>query len=463
MTKVTQQDNALSLVPTLVVGLGQSGLSCARYLARCGVPFAVTDSRAQPPAVDALRQELPEVEIALGGFDEKLFHWAQRLIVSPGVSISEPLIVAAQQRGVEVIGDIELFAREARAPIVAITGSNGKSTVTSLLTQMAQDAGRNALMGGNIGTPALELLEQGAADFYVLELSSFQLETTSSLNAVTAVVLNVSPDHMDRYRDFEHYAASKQRIFADGDLADTGVAVLNRDDACVASMSVGEHRKLSFGLGVPQAGQFGRINKDNQFWLARGAEALMPVSQMRMAGEQAQANALAALALGESMGLPMASMLSTLEHFSGLPHRTQFVAEADGVTWINDSKGTNIGATISAVQGLVGPLILIAGGQGKGADFSPLADAVKDKVRAVVLLGEDATLIEQAIAGVVPVSHVASMEAAVKQAQLLAQAGDTVLLSPACASFDMFNGFAARGEAFMAAVRDLPAVKGGAQ
>jgi UDP-N-acetylmuramoylalanine--D-glutamate ligase len=244
-------------------------------------------------------------------------------------------------------------------------------------------------------------------------------------------------------------------------LSANGVAVVNRDDLCVAAMSVGGHRKISFGLHTaPDENQFGRIEKNKQLWLARGTQALMPVAQMRMAGEHAQANALAALALGESMGLPMESMLSTLKTFAGLPHRTQYVAEINGVSWINDSKGTNVGATVSAVQGLAGPIVLIAGGQGKGADFSPLVDAIKDKVRAVILIGEDATLIERALVGVVPVSHALSMEEAVTEAQALAQPGDTVLLSPACASFDMFSGFEARGEAFMAAVRTLSTDKG---
>jgi len=473
MINVTAHNNGLTPVPTLVVGLGQSGLSCARFLVQQGVPFAVTDSREQPPGIVALRAECPTVKTGLGDFDEKLFAWAQRLIVSPGVSLREPLIVDAQRRGVEVIGDIEVFARMAQAPIVAITGSNGKSTVTSLLSEMAKTAGRDVRTGGNIGTPALELLTENEPDFYLLELSSFQLDSTHALHAAATVVLNISADHLDRYDDLAHYVASKQRIYSDAGLAAQGVAVFNRDDSQVAAMLAGnvQQQKISFGLGVPAEDQFGRIslnneslNENSELWLARGTEALLPVAQIRMAGEQAQANALAALALGEVMGLSMADMLATLKTFPGLPHRTQFVAEVDGVRWINDSKGTNVGATLSAVRGLAGPLVLIAGGQGKGADFSPLADAVKDKVRVVILLGEDAVLMEKALADVVPVVRMSSvkgsMEAAVAQAQSLAQPGDTVLLSPACASFDMFSGFVARGEAFMAAVRALSAVGG---
>ncbi len=466
MINVTAHNNGLAPVPTLVVGLGQSGLSCARFLAQQGVPFAVTDSREQPPGLAALRAECPTVETGLGGFDEKLFVRAQRLIVSPGVSLREPLIADAQRRGVEVIGDIEVFAQMAQAPIVAITGSNGKSTVTSLLGEMAKVAGRDVRMGGNIGTPALELLNENEPDFYLLELSSFQLDSTQALHAAAAVVLNISADHLDRYDDLAHYVASKQRIYSDAGLAAQGVAVFNRDDSQVMAMLAGntQRQKISFGLGIPDENQFGRISLNNELWLARSTEALLPVAQIRMAGEQAQSNALAALALGEVMGLSMADMLATLKTFPGLPHRTQFVAEAGDIRWVNDSKGTNVGATLSAVQGLSGPLVLIAGGQGKGADFSPLADAIKGKVRVVILLGEDAALIEKALADVVPVVRVSSikgsMEEAVTQAQSFAQPGDTVLLSPACASFDMFSGFAARGEAFMAAVHALPAVGG---
>ena len=468
MTMATNEQCGLQAVPTLIVGLGQTGLSCARFLARCGVPFAVTDSRDQPPAIDVLRAEQPDIAISVGGFDAALFDWAQRLVVSPGVSLNEPLIVAARQRGVEIVGDIDLFARVAKAPIAAITGANGKSTVTLLLAEMVKAAGKVARVGGNIGTPALDLLEDALLtnkepDCYVLELSSFQLDTTHSLHAAAAVVLNVSPDHMDRYADLAQYTASKQSIFNVPDVAvgQPGVAVINRDDPLVAVMSTCGRRVVSFGLDAPSDDNFGRVLHEGQYWLARGDQRLLPVNELRIAGEHNQANALAALALGDSIGLPMSSMLDALKAFTGLPHRVQFVAEAEGVTWLNDSKGTNVGATLAAIQGLTGPIVLIAGGQGKGADFSLLREPVREKVRAVILLGEDAALIETALAGVVPVQHVADMASAVKQAQTLAQPGDKVLLSPACASFDMFKGFADRGEIFMAAVRD--AISGGAR
>jgi len=457
MTTGTDKQCGLQAVPTLIVGLGQTGLSCARFLSRCGVPFAVTDSRLQPPAIDTLRAEQKDIAISVGGFDAALFDWAQRLVVSLGVSLNEPLIVAARNRGIEIVGDIELFARVAQAPIVAITGANGKSTVTLLLAKMIKTAGKEVRVGGNIGTPALDLLEENEPDCYVLELSSFQLDSTHSLHAAAAVVLNISPDHMDRYADIAQYAASKQSIFnmPDAAAAQSSVAVINRDDPLVAVMPTFNRQVVSFGLGVPDANNFGRILHEGQYWLARGDQRLMPVDELRMAGEHSQANALAALALGEALHLPLPSMLSALRTFTGLPHRLQFVAKSEGVTWLNDSKGTNVGATLAAIQGLQGPLILIAGGQGKGADFSPLRDAVKNKVRAVILLGEDAALLETALADVVPVQRVKDMSAAVVQAHGLAKAGDTVLLSPACASFDMFAGFAARGDAFMAAVHDV--------
>jgi UDP-N-acetylmuramoylalanine--D-glutamate ligase len=345
---------------------------------------------------------------------------------------------------------VEIFARLAAAPIAAITGSNGKSTVTALLGQMVSDAGKQVQVGGNIGTPVLDLLAEPVPDCYVLELSSFQLETTRSLAAQAAVVLNVSPDHLDRYDDLAHYAACKQVVYHNA-----AVSVVNRDDATVMAMAQGAAQVLSFGLDVPAENQFGRIQHNNETWLARGSEPLLPVSRLRMVGEHNQANALAALALGEALDLPMDSMLDTVQHFAGLPHRTQWVAELNGVAWYNDSKGTNVGATLSALKGLPGPLVLIAGGQGKGADFTSLRAAVADKVRAVVLVGEDAQQIALALHDAVPVVFANSMEDAVQQAQQLARPGDAVLLSPACASFDMFNGFEHRGEVFFAAVKAL--------
>ncbi len=444
----------LNSEPTLVIGLGKTGMSCVRFLVANGVPVAVTDSRVNPPCLDGFQKEFKEIRCAVGGFDDNLFEWAKYLIVSPGVSIDEPLIIAARERGVEIIGDIELFSRCVESPVMAITGSNGKSTVTMLVAEMAKSAGKKVLMGGNIGTPVLDLLLESAPDLYVLELSSFQLETTESLDAAVSVVLNVSPDHMDRYRDLEHYAGSKQRIFGvDG--SGHGVMVVNRDDATVMAMLEKGREFVSFGLDEPTDNNFGRVNYKGEFWLARGSERLLPVSELRLTGEHNQANALAALAMGEQVGLPMIAMLDGLRHFAGLPHRTQWVASIDGVAWYNDSKGTNVGATIAAIQGFSQPVVLIAGGQGKGADFTSLREVVKKKSRAVVLMGEDAQQIEHVLAEVVPVTCVKDMGDAVNKAHALSMAGDVVLLSPACASFDMYADFEARGDAFVSAVHHL--------
>ncbi len=437
-------------IPNLIVGLGKTGLSCARYLAARGEQFAVVDSRDQPPGLQDLRAIYPEVEVLSGGFDPMAFVRADRIILSPGVSLHEAPIAASQARGVEIIGDIELFARAVTAPVVAISGSNGKSTVTTLMGEMARAAGRDVRVGGNLGTPALDLLSDREPDLYVLELSSFQLETTHSLNAAAAVVLNLSSDHMDRYRDMEEYAAAKQRIYR-GD----GVMVLNADDALVMAMQQARRRCVCFGLEAHSEGDYGLITRNGQAWLARGADVLMALSELRIKGLHNAANALACLALGEAVGLPMSTMLDALRLFTGLAHRTQWVAERDGVTWYDDSKGTNVGATLAALHGMPGKVVLIAGGLGKGQDFTPLRAAAQAKSRAVVLLGKDAASIEAALAGVVEVRRAETMEEAVRLAHALAQPGDTVLLSPACASFDMFKGYDHRGQVYCEAVRGL--------
>jgi len=432
----------------VIVGLGKTGLACARYLAKRGEAFAVVDSRETPPGLAELRNEFPQATLSLGSFDAALLARAQRLIVSPGVALAEPAIAAAVQEGAEALGDIELFARAARAPVVAVTGANGKSTVTSLVGEMIGDAGFTTRVGGNLGPPALELLADEEPDFYVLELSSFQLETTGSLNAAAAVVLNVSPDHMDRYRGVEDYAAAKRRIYR-GD----GVMVINGDDALVAGMIEPGRIVVRFGLGVPAPGDFGVREHDGQEWLAQGDTLLLSAAELRIKGRHNVANALAALALGEAVGVPMVCMLDTLRRFAGLPHRTQWVANRNGIDWYDDSKGTNVGATLAALQGMPGKVVLIAGGLGKGQDFTPLKAVAAAKARAVVLLGQDAPIIQRAIEDVVTVVRVASMDEAVEQAARLAQMGDAVLLSPACASFDMFKGYEHRSEVFSAAVR----------
>jgi UDP-N-acetylmuramoylalanine--D-glutamate ligase len=446
---VTQANDQQAQLDTLVLGLGQTGLACARYLAASGEHFAVADSREIPPGIELLRHELPDVTCYCGEFDEALLQSARRLLLSPGIAPQQPAIAAAIKAGVEVLGDIELFARHADAPVVAITGSNGKSTVTMLVGEMAKADGKVVRVGGNIGTPALALLEEQAPDLYVLELSSFQLEVTSSLNAAAAVVLNISEDHLDRHGSVEHYAAIKQTIYH-GD----GAVILNRDDAQVMAMAQANRHIRSFGLDAARSdSDFGLLLLDGTRYLCKGNERLLAVDEMKMPGRHNWSNALAALALGESVGLNMAAMLQVLRNFTGLSHRCQWVAEQGGINFYDDSKGTNVGATLAALEGMPGEkVVLIAGGQAKGQNFSPLRPAVAGRARAVVLIGEDATLIEASLRGAAPLVLAGDMADAVSRSRELAHAGDTVLLSPACASFDMFRDYVERGEAFVAAV-----------
>lgn len=438
---------------TVVAGLGKTGLSCVRYLLRQGARVAVTDTRPQPPGLEALGEDAERIELRLGGFDLSLLEGASRLLLSPGISLREPIATRARSLGLEVIGDIELFARAVRAPVIGVTGTNGKSTVTTLVARMAAADGRRVLAGGNLGEPALDLLTRPAAQLYVLELSSFQLETTQRLDLVGGVVLNVSSDHMDRYDSMQDYAAAKARI-----LDHAATAVLNLDDPLVAAMRRAGRPTLTYSIESPDA-DFTLLQGGQGPMLARRGEPLLPLAQMRITGLHNAANALAALALGESAGLSRSAMLEALRSFEGLPHRSQWVDRIDGVTYVNDSKGTNVGATLAAVRGAMTPLVLIAGGDGKQQDFTPLAQGFRSKVREVVLIGRDAAQIESALAGVCATHRAATLPEAVRLARGLARAGDTVLLSPACASLDMFRDYAQRGEVFAQAVRELPGAR----
>jgi len=435
---------------TLVVGLGETGLSVARFLSRQGVPVAIVDSREQPPGLERLRAEVPaDVALFLGGFNAEAFARAQQIVLSPGVSSNEPEIVAAIARQVPVIGDIELFAQVVTAPVIAVTGSNGKSTVVTLLGAMARRAGVDARVGGNIGTPALDLIGEQEPGLFVLELSSFQLETLQSLRPRAAAVLNVSPDHMDRYPDLQAYAAAKQAVYRHAALQ-----VFNLDDPQVVSLLNPACPHVGFTRQVPGPGDYGLVTVEGATWLARGETLIMPASAISMIGQHNLTNALAALALGEAVGLPLDKMVDALGEFQGLPHRMQFVAEQDGVRWFNDSKGTNVGATLAATEGIEEQLVLIAGGEGKGADFTPLADVMRRKGRGVVLIGKDAALLEAVLQDVVPVRRAADMHQAVGFAAGMSRPGDVVLLSPACASTDMYRNFEMRGDVFMQAVRE---------
>lgn len=435
----------------VVVGLGVTGLSCARWLSARGLRIAVTDSRETPPCLAALRRELPTVPVHAGGLDTALLARTGTVVVSPGIAVSDPRIAAALA-GRDVIGDIELFARAVTAPVVAITGSNGKSTVTTLVGAMCTAAGRRVAVGGNLGTPALELLAGPPPELFVLELSSFQLETTTSLDAAAAVVLNLSADHLDRYDSMTGYAAAKQRIYHG-----TGKVVINLDDPIVRAMAGRGRECIGFSLERGCDAGVGLTDIDGQEWIIAFGQALMPTAETGLRGRHNIANALAAVALGYCIDLPAAAMVSALREFRGLAHRCQLIASLGGVDWINDSKATNVGAACAAIAGLdeYRSLVLIAGGVGKGAAYTALVDAARGRVGAAVLIGEEAAALAAAFEASVPVHQAGGLDEAVRLAAGLAGPGDAVLLSPACASFDQFDNYAHRGDCFAAAVREL--------
>lgn len=442
---------------TAVIGLGQTGLSVARFLAARQQRFVVCDTRDKPAGLELLQQEFPDVHVETGPLNAETLLAVDELVVSPGVPLREPAIQAALNAGVSVIGDIGLFLREITAPIVAITGANAKSTVTSLVGDMAARAGIKVGVGGNIGTPVLDLLEQKDIELFVLELSSFQLETIGlgdnrNLNAKVSTILNISEDHMDRYDSLTSYYLAKQRIYFGAE-----TVVTNRADALTNPPLAAGVTQLTFGLNKPDRNGFGLMVKGGVEYLAYEFNTLMPAADVRMPGRHNVENALAALALGSAAGIDRAAMLESLREFAGLPHRCQWVAEIAGVEFYNDSKGTNVGATLAALEGLrtaTGKIILIAGGVGKGADFSPLAKALID-TRGLVVIGEDGDKIAAVADDSVNVVSANSMSDAVQQAFAMAKSGDRVLLSPACASFDMFANYGHRGESFMAAVAEL--------
>lgn len=437
----------------IVVGLGKSGMSLVRFLANRGVSFAVADTRENPPELAALRREYPQVDVRCGELDVEFLCRADELYVSPGLALATPALQQAAARGVKLSGDIELFARYAKAPIIAITGSNAKSTVTTLVGEMAAAAGKRVAVGGNLGTPALDLLNDDI-ELYVMELSSFQLETTDQLGAEVATVLNISEDHMDRYSGLPAYHLAKHRVFRGA-----RQVVVNRQDVLTRPL-IGEGLPCwTFGLNKPGFHGFGLREENGEKYLAFQFDNLMPVRELKIRGAHNQSNALAALALGHAVGLPMVSMLNSLRSFGGLEHRCQWLREREGVSYYDDSKATNVGAALAAIEGLgadiPGKLVLIAGGDGKGADFSGLRAPVAANCRAVVLIGRDAELIAKALGDDVALIRVATLDEAVQRCAEIAQAGDAVLLSPACASFDMFKNYEERGRLFAQAVGDL--------
>ena len=447
-SKLAQQRNGSAIV---VVGMGATGLSVARFLDSRNVSFTVVDSRDNPPGLARLRDQLPEVPVYCGSAAQAAIRGAMELIVSPGVSLAEPWLREALEGGAQVRGDIDLFVEEAGAPVVGITGSNAKSTVTALLGAMAVAAGRRVGVGGNIGTPALDTLSPDN-ELYVTELSSFQLERARDLDLAVATILNLTPDHLDRHGSFRAYRRAKHRIYA----AARCVVFNAEDDDTVPPSRAGVAR-FGWRVGEPGEDEFGVAQQDGEPWLSYGRTGLMSVSELALPGQHNVANALAALTLGHAVQLPMEAMLAALRTFSGLPHRCELVAESAGIRWYNDSKATNVGAALAAVTGLGAeqPLVLIAGGQGKGADFGELLEPVRQYCRAVLLIGEAAPELQALFAGSVPCEVPGTLDVAIAHSRELANPGDAVLLSPACASFDQYVSYEARGDRFRNLVREF--------
>ncbi len=436
-------------VRMLVVGLGATGVATARYLAARGVEVTVIDSRAAPPGLAELRDSNPDMKVVLESEDPRWLEGVGQIVLSPGLGLDSPIATCARQLGIPVVGDIELFARDVTAPVLAITGSNGKSTVVTLLERMLSATGLDVAAGGNLGPPALQLLEENA-ELHLLEISSFQLETTQSLTPDAAVVLNVSPDHLDRHGTLAEYAALKAKL-----LHFARCAVFNRDDPLVREMASEHPNAIPFSrLEAPEEG-YGVVAQEGERWFARDREPLLPVAAMRMPGAHNEANALAALALASVLDCDLEPQLTVLQEFTGLPHRCQWVAERDGITFINDSKGTNVAASVAALEGLKGPFVLIAGGQSKGADFGPLAASARGKLVGAIVIGEAADKLETLFAQICPIRFAGDMGAAVDLAVEFATSGTTILLSPACASLDMFVDYAHRGDAFITSVQGL--------
>ncbi|MGV8710960.1 MAG: UDP-N-acetylmuramoyl-L-alanine--D-glutamate ligase [Nitrosomonas sp.] len=450
----------------LVLGMGETGLSMVKWLSRQGAHIRVADSRMEPPGWKEIMETFPSAQVHRGHFEPEIFEDVDLIATSPGVPVAQPVVQQAIQRGIPLVGDMVLFIwalQQSDLPppkVLAITGSNGKTTVTAMVGAMLKSAGWDVEVAGNIGPAVLNALMQRIdagtwPHAWVLEVSSFQLETTPHLNADVATVLNVSEDHLDRYTGMQDYTSAKAKIFTHEH--NTGIQVLNRDDAIVRSMALPGRQKITFGIDEPRTQtDFGIVNDGEDLWLVEGDLQLMKTTELIVNGLHNAANGLAALAMCRGLGISVEPLLTALREFRGLPHRMEKVAAFNGVTFYDDSKSTNVGATVAALNGMKQNVVLIAGGDGKGQDFSHLRPAVTDNTRAVVLIGRDASLIAEELQDCgVPVHFAKTMEEAMQKSFLLAQSGDVVLLSPACASFDMFRNYIHRAEVFVAAVKDI--------
>jgi UDP-N-acetylmuramoylalanine--D-glutamate ligase len=445
-----QVSESQSFAPrVLVLGMGSTGASVARFLGARGEQAVFFDSRDTAPAGAEIKAAMPEAVLHTGPDLPSLPHTVERVIVSPGVPLDLPALVTARKRGLAIGSDIDLFMQECRAPVIAITGSNGKSTVTAMTAAMLESAGWRAPAGANLGPPALDLLDP-RADAYVLELSSFQLERSQPISAAAAVLLNFSPDHLDSHGDLDSYAAAKRRVYAACEHA-----VINRDAPELVDVLPATASVSGFTLGQPGPDDFGILQHAGAAWLGCGERPLLPVSDLQISGRHNHANALAALALATALGADPLSLIPGLRQFAGLPHRLQCIAQHEGIRWVDDSKATNVGAAVTSIASIEDPLVLIAGGDAKGADFSALADALRGRAARAVLMGRDQALLAAALEPVCEVASAKDMPAAVALAGSLAQPGTTVLLAPACSSLDMYASYAARGDAFRQAVEVL--------
>ncbi|MGI9230011.1 MAG: UDP-N-acetylmuramoyl-L-alanine--D-glutamate ligase [Gammaproteobacteria bacterium] len=445
-----QRDDAK--IDYLVLGLGKTGFSCVRYLHGKGNNIVVADTRAEPPYLQQLRQQYPDVLVHSGEFSADLLSRAGQILLSPGISLPPVLFDEVDNLTSAVTGDIQLFLQHCTAPVIAVTGSNGKSTTVTLLREMLRQAGHSVALGGNIGVPALDLLAEPVPDFYLLELSSFQLQTVKTINAAAAVVLNLSEDHLDRHGNPADYAAAKAKIY-DG----SGVMVINLDDADCRDMQRPGRRTISYSLNTADS-DFSLISTADGDHLACQGEPVLAIGEVQLAGRHNIANVLACLALGKAVGLAPPPMLEAIKQFTGLEHRCRHVAVINEVSWVDDSKATNPAAAVAAITGIGSGrknIILLAGGDGKGADFTPLLQPIKQCVKHCILLGKDAQRIASVIDDAAACCFATDIEAAVQTAAHIAVAGDVVLLSPACSSLDMFADFAERGERFSRAVLSL--------
>lgn len=439
---------AAASAPVMVLGMGATGASCARHFAARGVRALFADTRAAPPGRKDIEAAMPDAGLLLGALPDAVPAGVVRLVLSPGVDLGLPLLADARRRGIPVVSDLDLFAAECAAPMIGITGSNGKSTVTAMVGAMLAEEGWQTGVGANFGTPALDLLQPGVRA-YVLELSSFQLERSAPLPLAVAALLNLAPDHLDKHGSMAAYAAAKVRIFER-----CATAVVNRDDAIPATCVPAGVRTISFGLDAPAEGHFGVLGLPGSQHLSFGTERLLAAAELGTTGRHNVANALAALALVHAAGAGLAAPVRALRAFRGLPHRMQVVAVGRGVTWIDDSKATNVAAAVTSIRGLTGPLVLIAGGDGKGQDFAELAAALRGRDAKVLLIGRDRALLARDLGAICPVELSGSLPAAVARARTLATAGTSVLLAPACSSLDMFRSYEERGEIFAREARE---------